>query len=138
MPISANFSGGHIYTGPSGTYVKAVTNASGQSVEILWKEGNFFYVRYIGPQNIRVQGYVPDTNISSISGGNYSVFYPTINEEAKRYVSQNANAFLGESTTYNTIYPPEYGLQQSIELGFHTPHLLPVRLLFQADMFLGR
>ena len=109
MPISANFSGGHIYTGPSGTYVKAVTNASGQSVEILWKEGNFFYVRYIGPQNIRVQGYVPDTNISSISGGNYSVFYPTINEDAKRYVSQNANAFLGESTTYNTIYPPEYG-----------------------------
>ena len=46
---------GTLYSGPGMDYVVATTGVNGRSAELLWREGNYYYVR---PNNMNVQGYI--------------------------------------------------------------------------------
>lgn len=44
---------GTLYSGPGMDYVVATTGVNGRSAELLWREGNYYYVR---PNNMNVKG----------------------------------------------------------------------------------
>lgn len=87
---------GTLYSGPGTDYVVAATGVNGRSAELLWREGNSYYVR---PNNMNVQGYISASDVTIPIGTKYDIFSPVVNSSAKRYVSMVAVAFLGQKTS---------------------------------------
>ena len=74
---------GTLYSGPGMDYVVATTGVNGRSAELLWREGNYYYVR---PNNMNVQGYISASDVTMPIGTKYDIFSPVVNNSAKRYV----------------------------------------------------
>lgn len=97
---------GTLYSGPGKDYVVAATGVNGRSAELLWREGNYYYVR---PNNMNVQGYISASDVTMPIGTKYDIFSPVVNNSAKRYVNMVAVAFLGQKTSDRNTTSPESG-----------------------------
>lgn len=92
-----------LYCGPGTNYAVAATGVNGKSAEVLWKEGAYYCVRLSSP---KVEGFIANRYVTIPTGTNVSSFTPTRDE---KYIRLEANAFMGQGVTYNTILGPEKG-----------------------------
>ena len=58
------FKGGPIFSGPnSSAYIVIKINAAAQNAEVLWKEGQYYYIEL---SNEKIQGYVPSNFVNAV------------------------------------------------------------------------
>lgn len=95
------FKGGPIFSGPnSSAYIVIKINAAAQNAEVLWKEGQYYYIEL---SNEKIQGYVPSNFVNAVSVPSYN---PT---NTTRYVAEEGAAYWGDNTTFLRATAPEYG-----------------------------